>query len=366
MAKEKKLTDKVFAQLFLETHKDEHYNFEVDGGDYLVSSGSMVFDGWLDGGFEAGAIRFVGKTSGGKTSAAIEVLDNFLDTVEKSKGIYIKAEGRLSKRMTDCKRHEFTTDINKWEDGTTFIFECNRFETVAEFIRGLSKNFDGTRYCIIIDSMDGLNTKDSIGKSFEEHEKIGAGASITSAMLRNTHLSMVKRGYMCIMLGQARSTIKTHQFQAADRNKLGGASGGNAAVHYANWVLEFIKHNPDNKAEVFLGENDKVLGHKAKVKIYKSPNDTDGQVFEYPIKHATRSVWVEREIVDHLIQWGFIEKAGEKGPWMTLDKDLVEYLTREKIEFSEKLQGIQKIYDWVEGKKDIVDKLKEFIKQNPT
>ena len=83
---------------FLKAKKDDHYNFEKSV-DYKASSGSLQLDLNLNGGFGPGLHRFVGMNEGGKTSAALEVMKNMLNTQKKAKGFYIKAEGRVSNEI---------------------------------------------------------------------------------------------------------------------------------------------------------------------------------------------------------------------------------------------------------------------------
>ncbi len=78
-----------FLKSFLKNNKEYHYNFEEEI-DYKVSSGSLRMDFELGGGFGPGLHRFVGMNEGGKTSESLEVMKNFLNTQEKSKGFLSK------------------------------------------------------------------------------------------------------------------------------------------------------------------------------------------------------------------------------------------------------------------------------------
>ena len=79
---------------FLKEHKEDHFNNE-ENIDYKISSGSLQFDMYLEGGFGPGLHRFTGVNEGGKTSESLQVMKNFLGTLSNSRGLYIKAEGRL-------------------------------------------------------------------------------------------------------------------------------------------------------------------------------------------------------------------------------------------------------------------------------
>ena len=75
---------------FLKQNATDHYNFE-EAIDYKVSSGSLQLDLHLGGGLGPGLHRFVGMNEGGKTSAALSFMKNFLEKTPKAKGFYIKA-----------------------------------------------------------------------------------------------------------------------------------------------------------------------------------------------------------------------------------------------------------------------------------
>ena len=85
-----------YTEAFFKSNKEYHYNLEEGADPYLVSSGSMILDSVLGGGFGAGLHRFIGANEGGKTNEALHVMHNMLKTVENSKGLFVMAEGRLS------------------------------------------------------------------------------------------------------------------------------------------------------------------------------------------------------------------------------------------------------------------------------
>ena len=150
---------------FLKSNKDDHYNFEEEIY-YKVSSGSLNLDFVMGGGFSPGLHRFIGMNEGGKTSEALEVMKNFLKTVKDSRGLIIKAEGRLGKEVQERSGIEFVSDPDSWKDGNCFVFESNIFETVSELMLELVKNNpENKRYLFILDSVDGLMPKNDAGKT---------------------------------------------------------------------------------------------------------------------------------------------------------------------------------------------------------
>ena len=188
----KGLTPNELMSSFLKNNEKDHYNYE-DEHDYKVSSGSLVVDYELGGGFGPGLHRFTGINEGGKTSEALEVMKNFLKTVPNGRGFYIKAEGRLSKEMQRRSGVDFVFDSDEWADGNCFVFECNIYETVVEALRMLvGKNENNTKYCFILDSVDGLIAKGDMDKPFEDSKKVAGGAVIASDFMKRVSIALAK------------------------------------------------------------------------------------------------------------------------------------------------------------------------------
>jgi RecA/RadA recombinase len=357
-----------FAKEYLKANKDLHYNLIEEAEDYVVSSGSMNLDSYLGGGFSAGVHRFVGANEGGKTNEALQVMHNMLNTVENSKGLYVKAEGRLSKDVKERAGVKFVTDPDEWELGTCFVFECNVFDAVFDFLRGLLKNNpDKEKLCVIIDSMDGLLPQAELEKRTSDAAKVAAGALMTSDFLKRVSLGMCKFGHMLIMISQIRSKVDINPYAKGDPNNQTNASGGNAALHYPDWILEFQKQFKSDKIlekpTEQIGPNNKIYGHMAKVLICKSTNESTGQLVKYPIKHGRsngKSIWIEREIVEMLLMWGFMDK---KGSWFTFDEEVTSYLSDNKIESKNKFQGMASIYEYLEQTPEVASTLEKFIKE---
>jgi hypothetical protein len=162
---------------FLKQNAQDHYNFEQEI-DYKVSSSSLQLDLHLGGGLGPGLHRFCGMNEGGKTSSALSFMKNFLENTPKSKGFYIKAEGRLSKEMRERSGVNFVFSAEEWVEGTCFVFESNIYETVVDAMRQLvAKNDEGNVYFFLLDSVDGLISKGDLDKGFEDSNKV-AGEEI--------------------------------------------------------------------------------------------------------------------------------------------------------------------------------------------
>jgi len=357
-----------FAKQYLNANKDLHYNLIEDVDDYVVSSGSMTLDSYLDGGFSAGVHRFVGANEGGKTNEALLVMRNMFETVPNSKGLFVKAEGRLSKSIRERSGLTFVSNPEDWVSGTCFVFECNIFDAVFDFLRGLLKNNpEKERLCVVIDSMDGLLPEAELEKRTSDAAKVAAGALMTSDFLKRVSLGMCKFGHMLIMISQIRSRVDINPYAKGDPNNQTNASGGNAALHYPDWILEFQKQYKSDKIlekpTEQIGPNNKIYGHMAKVLICKSTNESTGQLVKYPIKHGRlngKSIWIEREIVEMLLMWGFMNK---KASWFDFDEDVISYLADKEIESKVKFQGMASIYEYLEENPKVSCALSEFVKE---
>ena len=248
---DKKVTSNEILSTFLKQNSEDHYNFE-ETVDYKVSSGSLQLDLQLGGGFGPGLHRFVGMNEGGKTSEALEVMKNFLLDIPNSKGFYIKAEGRLSPEMQKRSGVKFVFSADEWVAGTCFVFESNIYETVVDAMRQLvSKNEEKIKFCFLLDAVDGLIAKGDMDKSFEESSKVAGGAVIAATFMKKLSIALAKRGHMAIFISQVRADIKLDPYSKAPIRQT-SATGGNALLHFANWILEF---EPRFKGDLILKTN---------------------------------------------------------------------------------------------------------------
>jgi RecA/RadA recombinase len=354
---------------FLKTNKEDHYNFE-DEIDYKVSSGSLQFDLQLGGGFGPGLHRFVGMNEGGKTSESLEVMKNFCNNLSNAKGFYIKAEGRLSPEMRERSGVRFVFSADEWVNGTCFVFESNIYETVVEVMRELvAKNEQKTKYCFLLDSVDGLITKGDLGKSFEDSNKVAGGAVIAANFMKRLSIALTKRGHMAIFISQVRADIKLDPYSKAPIRQT-SATGGNALLHFANYIVEFeprykgdlILQDPTNKT-IDLKKNP-IIGHFAKATIKKSPNEKTNMTITYPIRYGRKngtSIWVQKEIVDLLYAWEFLEK---KGAWINPVDEFKELLNENGLEFPEKVHGDANLFKLIEDDEKLCDFLIGYFKRS--
>jgi len=288
------------------------------------------------------------------TSAALSFMKNFLSSVPNSKGFYIKAEGRLGKEMRERSGINFVFNAEDWQVGTCFVFESNIYETVVAAMRELvTKNEEDCRYYFLLDSVDGLITKGDLDKGFEDSNKVAGGAVIAANFMKRLSIALAKRGHMAVFISQVRADIKLDPYSKAPVRQT-TATGGNALLHFANFILEFeprykgdlILKNPSEKQ--IDAVTNPIIGHFAKVTVKKSPNEKTNLTIAYPIKYGRtngNSVWIEKEIVDLLLLWEFIVKGGS---WYTATEEFEELLAENSLQPFGKVQGLDSVFSKIE------------------
>ena len=350
---EKFLNDKDNAKYHYNNHEDLYYK---------IPTGSLNLDLALNGGFTPGAHRFTGVNEGGKTSCALTVAKHFQDHF-KGGGmvVYVKSEGRLPPELLN--RCGINTDPESF-----FKFDCNVYGKVFELIRELIQNNpEKKKYLFIIDSMDALCRVNDFKKPFEDSEQVAGGALITSVFLKKVILPLTKMGHMLILTSQVRIEVATNPYASRGGPKVKQA-GGNAVKHYANFICEFEeRYTGDimftNPSATRIDDKGDPIGHYCKIRFRKSVNEKTGAQVRYPIKYGRKngeSIWVEREIIDLMKAWGYIE---QKGPWLSIDEEMINKLSKKGIECPDKFQGEQKLLDFLEGNGKMKDFLYDYVKE---
>jgi RecA/RadA recombinase len=364
---EKKLTPEEKLERFLNTHKDDHYNFAKERK-LLVSSGSLILDYYLGGGFCSGLHRFVGNFGAGKSSCALTVCKNFLDDApKKRKAIIIPTEGRLPQELKDRSGISYVTSPKEWKPGTAFVYESQIYESVASLVRDLILDDSGFQYFFLLDSVDGLIPRGDLTKPFEDSAKVAGGATIASHWMKRIAIPLAKFGHMAVFTSQVRASISLTPY-SPNPPKQTTATGGNALLHYANWILQF---EPQYQNDVILTRQDKPidaqknppLGHLAKVIVKKSPNEKNKLLIKYPIKYGRsggKSVWIEKEVIDLLLMWGLAHKTGA---WFSFDKELIDEAKEEEVEVEgKKFQGYEALANYVGDNPKVLLFLEKYAK----
>ena len=326
---------------YLEAHKSEHLNFEEET-DYIISSGSLLLDNEMAGGLRPSIIRASGISEGGKTSCALSFAKNFQETVDNGMVVYIKAEGRLSESMLE--RSGLNTSEEK-----LFIYKCNIFESVLQLMRQLIMNNPSKcKYFFIIDSMDALIPKGDFDKGYggkDDAHKVAGGSVLSSAFLKQMALALSTKGHICFMISQVRSKVSVNKYEKGDPN-LTNASGGNALLHYSDWILEFQQRF--NADRIPTDAKKQAEGHYCKIIFKKTTNEKTGTIVRYPIKYGRTngaSIWTEYEILDFMTQW---EMVDVKTSWITVADEIVSELKDNGLEIKEKHQGADNFCKYLE------------------
>ena len=91
-------------------------------------------------------------------------------------------------------------------------------------------------------------------------------------------------------------------------------------------------------------------------------NEKVGKIIEYPIKYDTEdgSVWVEREIIDQLIQWDMMIKSGA---WFSFSEETLAELKEKKFKVENKFQGEESLLNYLENNKEITEYFFKKFKQ---
>lgn len=314
---------------FLIEHEEDHYNFQIPET-FLVSSGSLDLDKALGGGFPPGIHRFGGSSEGGKTSESLEVLNNFLSTVPNSKVLIVKAEGRLSKKIQKRSGMVFVENAADWVPGTCYIFKCNIYDTVAQLLYDLVKdNPDNIKYGFLIDSLDGLILKADSVKRFdgEESVKVCGPNVLTKLLFKKLSLPISELCHLLLVITQiiAKPDIGRGG-DNKDQQLVISGGGGNALVHFSNYILTFLPRfladlilvggvapDSNNKANLNFGECN-VVGHWTKVLLEKTEDEKSRQTVRYPIKYSTEEeggrIWTELELKKAMLFDKFITTTG--------------------------------------------------------
>jgi hypothetical protein len=230
-------------------------------------------------------------------------------------------------------------------------------------------NEDKAKYMFVLDSVDGLISKGDLDKNFEDSKKVAGGAVIAADFMKRMSIALAKRGHMAVFVSQVRADIKLDPYSKAPIRQT-SATGGNALLHFANWILEFeprfngdmILQDPNNK-RIDLEKNP-AIGHWAKVTVKKSPNEKTNLQIPYPIRYGRKdgtSIWVEKELVDLLYAWEFMNRAGA---WIKPSEDFLELVKDIGVEIPESFQGEKVLFKFIEENPVLIKFLTNYFKKS--
>jgi len=347
--------------------KGNIYNAIISEGT-PIPSGSLLLDAAIQ--VRSGMVlRMVAKQpEAGKTQQSLVFAENYMNAMTKSKTIFVKAEGRLSKEMMARTGMKFVNTVEEWDYGTVFVLSCNVFETIAQVILTTIKNGyqNGEHICIIIDSMDGLILRADLEKGFDGNPKVAGVPLLTKLLFRQLALPVNHYDALLIVTGQYAAEIKLDPY-APNVPRQASSSGGSSIGHQADYVLEF---QPRYKGDLILEDekqqpdlnSNKILGVWAKVAVRKSANDVTGITVQYPVKKGVigQAHWRSKEVADVMIAYQMFTKGGS---WFTLDEETRSEALTAGVEMPEKIQGLNGVYSYFEENKAAMDYFYDKIKK---
>ncbi len=346
--------------------KEYHFNLDAPRKHYRVSSGSLNLDGDIGGGFGDGPQRIGGENNTGKTPFLLNIIDTILDEVPQSRGLWFAPENRLSDHNRARVRHPIVLTQEEWKVGTILFLKTGVYDVIVDTMRKLvmASRYTDDRYAFVIDSLDNMILKCDIGKPAGQRRVAGA-ALMTKEMFMAIGAAMREFGHWFFPISQKTAEIKADQYAPATNRQMEG-SGGNSLSHNVDEALEFmhqresdlILEKPDEKPDRLTN---KILGHILRIKLRKSSTDKRHVVVEIPIKHTTakgNAIWREREITDQLLGWGLLAKTSAKSSWLELAAPLRQELKEQGLnDIPEKVQGLNQMTAFLEGRKDVTDYL---------
>lgn len=352
----------------MKKNENDHLNY-VEAVNYKVSTGVLMMDMEMGGGVNAGLVRVGGATESGKSSFTLEVLRNFFELHKtRGKGLYVKAEGRLSEEMMKRTGLKFVSDPMEWVVGTVLVLESNIYEFIIDCLRDcVLNNPDGFLYFIVIDSMDGLIMRDDVPKDITDGSRVAGNPRLTKLLLQKMANSMTKHGHLLFMLSQVSASIDINPYAPKTYAPVKNMAGGNASNHFANWIIEFQPVNPSQK--VFATSDNKItrenrpIGHQCRIVFRKTVNEKTGFPVEYYVKYGVQngsSVWIERDIADFAVA-NRLFKRDDSG--LEVDESFKKELIEAGFEVGEKYKNIDKIYAWLEKNPEITKFLHEKFKK---
>jgi len=351
----------------LSGYKEDVYNHVINER-IPISAGSLTLDSLIK--IKTGSvIRLAGPLESGKTSQLLLIMLNYLNTVPKSRGLYVKAEGRLSEEMQARSGLKFVFSDRDWEIGTVFVLESNIFEAVSDIIYATLKNMyeKGERLVFAIDSLDGLILKSDMEKFSNCADKLKpdnkasgmmpAGVpKMTKMFFRRMALAINKYDALALLTSQYSETFKIAMYEKDKPQPVQG-SGGSAVSHQPDWILEYgiryhgdyIMQDPNNKKPD--PKTNKILGHEVKITLRKSTNENTGLPIRIPIKYGRvgNSIWLERETIDLALGFGLISKINQKT--LAFSAEIVVQAKESGIELKENHNGFEALYAYFEENK---------------
>jgi RecA/RadA recombinase len=347
---------------FLTKNKDHHFNSKKELPNYKVSTGSKRLDIRMGGGFGPGIHRIGGASEGGKTSLCIDVVANAFETIPNCKCFYIKAEGRLSENIQSRRGLKFVTSADEWDNHTVFVYKSNVFEPTLQIITDLIKESSDTVIIFIVDSVDGLNRSEDIFKNYNEANQVAGTPLLLKIFCKRMSLPITELRHMLFLITQISADIKIGY--AKETQKTVAGSGGNAAIHFPDWILQmeptlqsdYITLSGETSENQINPNTNPILGHWAKVIIKKSSNESSGYKVKYPVRRGVvgkSAVWNEYEVGEFLKEFEFVVKGGA---WMNFSEAAINKMVEAGLQdVPSKVNGMKALQKLLDDRQDITN-----------
>lgn len=351
---------KSFFESILDDTQEDHFN-DVVPISSKISTGSLTLDRFVS--LRSGnVVRLIGAPELGKTSEAFVIADNYMKTMPKSKTLYLKCEGRLSKELQARTGHKFVTQAKDWEYGTVFVWAINIFETIADSLERLIQRMhaDGEHLCIIWDSLDGTLLKSDSEKAIwnGESPKVAGVPLLMKLLFKRLSLPISHFDVLMIVTTQYSQAIKLDTY-APTVHRQGNGSGGSSVAHQADYAWEYLhRYNgdyilEDDKEKPDIYKN-KILGIYVTVELKKTGTDESNQKIKIPIKKGRtgNAIWIEKELADLIVGFSLVTKNGS---WFSFSPKIIQEALDNGVTLKESFQGLAFLYDYLESDKSVFD-----------
>lgn len=358
-------SSEVLNSLMSQQEDGDNFNAIIPEG-RVISTGSLLLDSHVK--IRSGCVvRFSGLGAElGKTSETLVLMANYMATMSNAKGIFFKAEGRLSREIRERSGLIFVDKYEDWKVGTVFVYSGNKFEKVAHMIETLLKVMfeKGEHLVAAIDSLDGLilsNDADKAVWTSKDSPKVAGVPLLTKLLFRRVALPVVHYDAMLIITSQYSAPIQLDPYAPAGPRQISGG-GGSAIMHQSDYVFEmgqrytgdYILEDPDEKPD---SVKNKIVGIWATYGIKKSGTDESGIKIRVPIKKGRRgcAIWGEKEVVDTMLAFDMLKREGPKSPMYAFNTMLIEEAKEAGVTIKEKIKGFNNLYTYVEEDKAVFE-----------
>ncbi len=348
----------------LKGYKETHYNFDSQPPT-IITSGSLVLDSVVT--VKTGTtLRMGGPAEVGKTSQALLFAHNYMAIMPRSKTIYVNAESKFSEELQGRTGMKFVFSGDEWDYNTVFVLESNVFDTICDILANLLKiaKDNGEHLCIIVDSVDMLTLAGNLEKKISDGKKPAGVNYLTKELFRRISPQIRAFNALLIMITQYSATFKLDQYEKDVPNLMDG-NQTHALNHQSSYALyyrpryggNYILENPKDKKPD--PQTNKILGIYAKIDVRKSSSDNTGYTVEVPIVKGRigNCVWTEKEVADMCVAYQLVSGAG----WLTFDEQIVKEAKSAGVEIKEKVNGINKFYEYLEENKPVCEWLKNKV-----